>query len=284
MTSVQRPIGSRFGAASTATEVLEGVDLTDRTAVVTGGYSGIGLETTRVLAGAGARVVVPARRPDVATDALAGIGGVEVDELDLGDLKSVATFAQRFLAWPLPYTMLLSGWLQAVTDATVHGLRQVVAVLAVAQPLDGSDGSLFAITHGGNAFVVSVGSACAGVNGSLGFLLVGTAVLAAARGGITRKAFWLINGLILTLVLNVVRIVMIFGAGHLWGQDFAIEALHPVIGLVTFNMGVLAAVLALPLFGITLSSAPAPPVREAPPKGGAASPLPARRRLPVQRD
>jgi NAD(P)-dependent dehydrogenase (short-subunit alcohol dehydrogenase family) len=98
MTSAQRPIGSRFGAASTATEVLEGVDLTDRTAVVTGGYSGIGLETTRALAGAGARVVVPARRPDVATDALAGIGGVEVDELDLGDLKSVATFAQRFLA------------------------------------------------------------------------------------------------------------------------------------------------------------------------------------------
>ena len=98
MTSAQRPIGSRFGAASTATEVLEGVDLTDRTAVVTGGYSGIGLETTRALAGAGARVVVPARRPDVATDALAGIGGVEVDELDLGDLKSVATFAERFLA------------------------------------------------------------------------------------------------------------------------------------------------------------------------------------------
>ena len=90
MTSAQRPIGSRFGAASTATEVLEGVDLTDRTAVVTGGYSGIGLETTRALAGAGAHVVVPARRPDVATDALAGIGGVEVDELDLGDLESVA--------------------------------------------------------------------------------------------------------------------------------------------------------------------------------------------------
>jgi NAD(P)-dependent dehydrogenase (short-subunit alcohol dehydrogenase family) len=66
--------------------------------VVTGGYSGLGLETTRALAKAGARVVVPARRPSAATEALAGIDGVEIDELDLGDLESVRAFADRFLA------------------------------------------------------------------------------------------------------------------------------------------------------------------------------------------
>jgi NAD(P)-dependent dehydrogenase (short-subunit alcohol dehydrogenase family) len=96
--SAQRPVGSGFGAATTAAEVLEGIDLTGRLAVVTGGYSGIGLETTRALVGAGAGVVVPARRPAAAADALAGIGGVEIDELDLGDLDSVAAFAERFLA------------------------------------------------------------------------------------------------------------------------------------------------------------------------------------------
>jgi hypothetical protein len=64
--SAQHPVGSGFGAATTAAEVLEGIDLSGRLAVVTGGYSGIGLETTRALAGAGARVVVPARRPDAA--------------------------------------------------------------------------------------------------------------------------------------------------------------------------------------------------------------------------
>ena len=58
----QHPIGSGFGFESTAGDVLEGVDLSGRLAVVTGGYSGLGLETTRALAGAGARVVVPARR------------------------------------------------------------------------------------------------------------------------------------------------------------------------------------------------------------------------------
>jgi NAD(P)-dependent dehydrogenase (short-subunit alcohol dehydrogenase family) len=98
MTTSQQPIGSGFGASTTAAEVLGGIDLTGTTALVTGGYSGIGIETTRALAGAGAHVIVPARRPDGAREALQGIEGAEVDELDLGDLDSVAAFADRFLA------------------------------------------------------------------------------------------------------------------------------------------------------------------------------------------
>ena len=97
MATTQQPIGSGFGAQSTADDVLAGIDLTGRTILVTGGYSGIGLETTRALAKGGADVVVPARRPDSARDQLAGIDRVAVDELDLGDLDSVAAFAARFL-------------------------------------------------------------------------------------------------------------------------------------------------------------------------------------------
>jgi len=98
MTTSQQPIGSGFGAHTTADEVLAGIDLSGTTALVTGGYSGIGIETTRALAKAGAHVVVPARRPDSAREQLAGIDGTEVDELDLGDLSSVKAFADRFLA------------------------------------------------------------------------------------------------------------------------------------------------------------------------------------------
>lgn len=97
-TTPQHAIGSGFGARSTAAEVIEGIDLSGRLALVTGGYSGLGLETVRALVGAGARVVVPARRPENAREALEGLDGVEVDELDLGDLDSVAAFADRFLA------------------------------------------------------------------------------------------------------------------------------------------------------------------------------------------
>jgi NAD(P)-dependent dehydrogenase (short-subunit alcohol dehydrogenase family) len=95
MTTAQHRIGSGFGASTTAAEVLAGLDLSGELAIVTGGYSGLGLETTRALANAGARVVVPARRPDAAKAALGDLA--EVDELDLGDLDSVRGFAERFL-------------------------------------------------------------------------------------------------------------------------------------------------------------------------------------------
>ncbi|MEV3936420.1 SDR family NAD(P)-dependent oxidoreductase [Glycomyces sp. NPDC049804] len=98
MNDKQQPIGSGFHARSTAADVLDGLDLTGKTAVVTGGYSGIGLETTRALANAGAAVVVPARRPGLAAANLDGIAGAEVDELDLADLASVQAFAERRLA------------------------------------------------------------------------------------------------------------------------------------------------------------------------------------------
>ncbi|GGZ17612.1 SDR family NAD(P)-dependent oxidoreductase [Streptomyces nitrosporeus] len=98
MTTPQHKIGSGFGARSTADDVLSGIDLSGSTAIVTGGYSGLGLETTRALAKAGARVVVPARRRAAAQEAVEGIDGVETEELDLADLESVRGFAERFLA------------------------------------------------------------------------------------------------------------------------------------------------------------------------------------------
>src|SRR4051794_6431100 len=97
MTTPQHKIGSGFGAQSTAAEVVDGIDLSGKLALVTGGYSGVGIEATRALVDAGASVVVPARRPDHAREQLAGIENVEVDDLQLDDLESVRAFAERFL-------------------------------------------------------------------------------------------------------------------------------------------------------------------------------------------
>jgi NAD(P)-dependent dehydrogenase (short-subunit alcohol dehydrogenase family) len=100
MTTAQHSIGSGFGARSTAAEVIAGIDLSGKLAIVTGGYSGLGLETVRALSGAGATVVVPARRPELARTVLdeARLGSVEVAALDLADLDSVRAFADEFLA------------------------------------------------------------------------------------------------------------------------------------------------------------------------------------------
>src|SRR5215471_18513591 len=88
----QHPIGSGFGAETTADEVIRGFDLTDKTAIVTGGYSGIGLQTTRTLLSAGAKVIVPAREHTKATNALSAMPGAIVETLDLMDPFSVDAF------------------------------------------------------------------------------------------------------------------------------------------------------------------------------------------------
>ncbi|MGK5530458.1 SDR family NAD(P)-dependent oxidoreductase [Streptomyces sp. URMC 129] len=94
MTSTdQQPLGSPFSATSTAQDITAGLDLSGTSAVVTGGYSGLGLETTRALAAAGARVIVPARRPGIARAALADVKGCEVIPMDLTDPDSVRAAA-----------------------------------------------------------------------------------------------------------------------------------------------------------------------------------------------
>lgn len=101
MSALQQAIGSGFGFHSTAEEILEGIDLAGRLAIVTGGASGLGLglglETTRALTAAGASVVVGARRTEAAHAAVTGLPRVQVVELDLGDLSSVQRFADRVL-------------------------------------------------------------------------------------------------------------------------------------------------------------------------------------------
>ncbi|WP_308858091.1 oxidoreductase [Paenibacillus sp. R14(2021)] len=106
--TAQEPISSGFGAGTTASEVLAGQDLSGRIAIVTGGYSGVGLETTRALAEAGATVIVPVRTPSKASASIAGIPRVELEELDLFEPASIDAFAQRFLGTGRQLDMLIN--------------------------------------------------------------------------------------------------------------------------------------------------------------------------------
>ncbi|WP_250399334.1 SDR family NAD(P)-dependent oxidoreductase [Streptomyces cellostaticus] len=108
MSTPQHKIQSGFGSRSTADDVLAGMDLGGQLALVTGGYSGIGLATTRALVKAGAHVIVPARRQASAREAVAALHGVEVEELDLSDLESVHAFAERLLASGRALDMLIN--------------------------------------------------------------------------------------------------------------------------------------------------------------------------------
>ena len=98
MPTPQAPIHSGFGAASTAEDVISGIDLAGKNVVVTGGYSGIGLETVRVLRAAGAKVFIPARDMAKAEHALREMPDVVLHAMDLLDPASIDRFAERILA------------------------------------------------------------------------------------------------------------------------------------------------------------------------------------------
>jgi NAD(P)-dependent dehydrogenase (short-subunit alcohol dehydrogenase family) len=96
--ALQKPIGSGFSATSTAADVIGAIDLQGKTAIVTGGYTGIGLATVTTLAAAGAKVWVPARDMDKAIKNLDGIANVAVAPMNLMDPATIDSFAGTFLS------------------------------------------------------------------------------------------------------------------------------------------------------------------------------------------
>src|ERR1700691_5761271 len=100
-----------YGPPTTAAEIVANVDLHGRRVVVTGAGSGIGIETARALASAGAEVTLAVRRPQAANEIAAGIisetgnGAVSVRALDLSDQDSVRAFAA---AWDRPLHILVN--------------------------------------------------------------------------------------------------------------------------------------------------------------------------------
>jgi NAD(P)-dependent dehydrogenase (short-subunit alcohol dehydrogenase family) len=104
----QVPLHTPFTAASTAADVLHGIDLSGREAIVTGGHGRLGREVTRALAAAGAAVTVASRDTARAADVVEGIRGVRVEQLDLTDPDSVDAFAARWGETGRPLHMLIN--------------------------------------------------------------------------------------------------------------------------------------------------------------------------------
>lgn len=95
----QHPIRSGFVTFSEPNAIMKGINLTGKVAIVTGGYSGLGEQTVRALAKAGATIIVPARDMSRAHAALVDVvGDVRIDSMDLADLDSVTGFATGFCA------------------------------------------------------------------------------------------------------------------------------------------------------------------------------------------
>jgi len=101
--------------------VIKGIDLTGKIVIVTGGNAGIGLETTKVLASAGAKVIVPARDLEKARKNLQGIPNVEIEVMNLMDPLSIDAFAEKFIQSGRPLHLLINNagimWVPLVRDS-----------------------------------------------------------------------------------------------------------------------------------------------------------------------
>jgi exosortase/archaeosortase family protein len=165
-----------------------------------------------------------------------------------------------FLAWPYPYQKYLLGVLNAFTNVTLIAMQKIAFWTHLATPGLSSDNTLFTVNHHGTNFSLSIVSACSGVNGVVGFLLVGSAFAAIVRGPIVRKVLWLLGGMALLFALNIGRITFIFFAGREWGESVAINVFHPFIGLVLFCVGVIVMLLLIRPLGMRIQiGSPSPP-------------------------
>ena len=106
--ALQQPISSGFDATSTTSDVIKGINLKGKIVIVTGGNTGIGLETTKTLANAGATVIVPARDVEKAKKNLEGIKNVEIEIMDIMNPDSIDAFAQKFLLSNRPLHLLIN--------------------------------------------------------------------------------------------------------------------------------------------------------------------------------
>ena len=126
MTPSRPLITTRFNATSTAEDVVAGLDLTGVRALVTGASSGIGRETARALARAGADITLAVRNTDAGAQAAADIATstgnerVRVAALDLADQASVATFVR---GWTSPLHLLINnaGVIPSTLSRTAEG-------------------------------------------------------------------------------------------------------------------------------------------------------------------
>ena len=125
-------IKSPFGAYTDARDVVAGHDLTGKVAIVTGGATGIGIETARALAEAGAEVVIGVRKPDLAEAAVADINktarGAKASwsMLDLSSFKSIRAFAERWGEGPLNLLINNAGVMACPLDYTEDGLEMQI--------------------------------------------------------------------------------------------------------------------------------------------------------------
>lgn len=188
-------------------------------------------------------------RPDVISLALFVSGGVIVAYGTTWFWRMRSALLFIVLMWPAFYLHLMAGPMQWFTDGTNAVLTAAARMLPLGVTT-GPNNILTLPTGGGKSIAVALSTACSGVNGVLGMLLVGSALAVVFDGPRRRKLLWLLAGVVLVFAFNIARLLSILALASGGHPDLALGSYHAVIGLVLFTAALLAMMLLAPRFGL----------------------------------
>lgn len=179
-----------------------------------------------------------------------------------------------FLIWPYPFEKALLGVLNGFTNRTLAVVEKAAVLGHLAKPAESLDSQLLVINHHGTTFTLNVVAACSGVNGIVGFLLVGSVFAATVRGPLARKLLWLAGGVALLWAMNVARILVALVAAKEWGAGVAADVLDPFVALAILSLGVGVMILLIKPLGMDSHLGRIPPPRPPPMAPAPRGPIP----------
>lgn len=190
-------------------------------------------------------------RPDALTLPAMGLAALALFFGMRGLVVFYPAVALLLLAWPLPAAGLLELLSAPMTRLTGFLVQAAVAVVPLAErvPSNGSD-AVLAVAHGSTTFQVQVSSACAGLGGMLGVLVVGTGLLYFFEGRLRSRLSWLAAAVVVAYTANVLRILLLLLVGRLFGEDAALGLFHSYAGLLLLNLVFLLMITQARRFGL----------------------------------
>lgn len=197
------------------------------------------------------RVDLAALAPWTVAVALAFLGYQQV-------LRTWPAWAMLVLAWPYPIVLLQN----LVTDGFVAVTAAVgaaaVRFLRLPYEIDPNDAQIFTTTHlpEGDNFTLIVGRLCSGTASTLGFVIIGAALVLMSHGNASDRLRWLVTGVLLAFVANLVRVVVLLTLATSTTRDIAVNQVHPVLGLVLFTLVSVLMLLLMRPFGLRFDPVP----------------------------
>ena len=185
--------------------------------------------------------------PLVATAAVCLVFGVR------GLVAFVVPLAVTTLVWPLPVRAAMEPLAAGVADATSSSVQALLSFVPLATVVPGAGDLRLTVDAPGGAFDVMVASACSGIAGIVGMLLVGLCAQYVLHGRLRARLAWLVAAVVMAWLLNLLRILVLLAVGRTLGEQVAMEVVHPVAGLLLLNAAMAVHVLNAGRFGLAFA-------------------------------